>query len=129
ISITQAGKDNQLYALKIKTYQSNKTKLPISEEYINQVIDFVVQHQCGELLEARDENDQVHAVALFVRDKNTTYYLFGASDPEYKNSGAMSLLMWDAIKRSSKITNQFNFEGSMIEDIERFFRGFGARQV
>ena len=34
-----------------------------------------------------------------------------------------------AIKFSSEVTKQFNFEGSMIKPIERFFRAFGAKQI
>ncbi|KZZ15518.1 hypothetical protein A3751_17170 [Oleiphilus sp. HI0080] len=36
--------------------------------------------------------------------------------------------MWEAIKFASTVTKRFDFEGSMIEPIERFFRGFGAMQ-
>ena len=40
----------------------------------------------------------------------------------------MSLLMWEAIKYASTVTTKFDFEGSMIEPIENFFKGFGAVQ-
>jgi hypothetical protein len=53
----------------------------------------------------------------------------GGSDPELRNSGANSLCMWEAIKFASTVTKAFDFEGSMIESVERFFRAFGARQV
>ncbi|MBE7441610.1 MAG: hypothetical protein HS119_04060 [Flavobacteriales bacterium] len=41
----------------------------------------------------------------------------------------MSLLLWEAIKRSKNKTKSFNFEGSMIESIERYFRAFGGKQT
>jgi hypothetical protein len=34
--------------------------------------------------------------------------------------------MWNAIKIASENTKRFDFEGSMIENVERFFRSFGA---
>jgi hypothetical protein len=37
--------------------------------------------------------------------------------------------MWEAIKFASTVTESFDFEGSMIEPVERFFRAFGARQT
>jgi hypothetical protein len=37
--------------------------------------------------------------------------------------------MWEAIKFARSVTRQFNFEGSMIEPVERFFRAFGAVQT
>ena len=52
----------------------------------------------------------------------------GGGNPTLRNSGATSLCMWEAIKLASTVTKVFDFEGSMIEPIERFFRGFGAMQ-
>lgn len=129
ITIHNALDAGQLYAHKVKTYNATGQSLNIPLEYVNNIVDFVSRKKSGELLEARDENGNVHASAIFVWDNKTTYYLFGSSNPENKNSGAMSLLMWEAIKRSFAKSVQFNFEGSMIEEVERFFRGFGARQV
>ena len=53
----------------------------------------------------------------------------GGGDPEFRNSGATSLLMWNAIQFASTVSQIFDFEGSMIESVERFFRGFGAVQT
>src|SRR5919106_2186938 len=56
-------------------------------------------------------------------------YLMGGSDPRLRTSGAMSLLMWEAIKFAGQVARRFDFEGSMLQPVERFFRAFGARQV
>lgn len=45
-----------------------------------------------------------------------------------RNSGATSLLMWEAIKFASTVSKKFDLEGSMLEPVERFFRGFGTVQ-
>jgi len=37
--------------------------------------------------------------------------------------------MWHAIQFASTVSTIFDFEGSMIEPVERFFRGFGAVQT
>jgi hypothetical protein len=37
--------------------------------------------------------------------------------------------MWEAIRYSARVTQRFDFAGSMLEPIERFFRGFGAMQM
>ena len=54
------------------------------------------------------------------------HYLMGAADPGYHNSGAMSLLLWHGIQLASQKGLQFNFEGSMVPAIERFFSAFGG---
>jgi lipid II:glycine glycyltransferase (peptidoglycan interpeptide bridge formation enzyme) len=128
--LISTGNDiNILYQIKAKSYQFNKQPFNISKDYITNIFSYCTKKKCGELIIAKDDLENIHAAAFFIWDDNTTYYLLGASDPLYKNSGAMSLLMWEGIQRSVKRSTSFNFEGSMIEDIERFFRGFGARQT
>ena len=75
---------------------------------------------------AVEELRRVHAVAFIVWDRNRAYYLIGGGDPDFRNSGAATLCIWEAIKFSSTVTKAFDFEGSMVENIERFFRGFGG---
>lgn len=51
------------------------------------------------------------------------------AEPEQLNSGAVSLIIWKAIQKASKRVDVFDFEGGMFENIESFFRSFGAEQV
>jgi hypothetical protein len=81
------------------------------------------------MLFAQDDAGRVHSVAYVVWDANAAYYLLGGGDPALRTSGAASLLMWEAIMRAREVTDVFDFEGSMIKPVERFFRSFGARQT
>ena len=53
----------------------------------------------------------------------------GGGNPILRNSGAMSLVLWEAIKEASLHNDRFDFEGSMEKSIEYFFRSFGTTQV
>jgi Acetyltransferase (GNAT) domain len=86
-------------------------------------------HDARAMLFAVDEADRVHAVTYAVWDENGAYYLLGGGDPELRSSGAGSLLMWEAIMRARAVTDVFDFEGSMLKPVERFFRAFGGRQT
>lgn len=55
------------------------------------------------------------------------YYLMGG-DPELRNSSVTSLCMWETIRFSATVARSFDFEGLMLEPVERFFRAFGAIQ-
>jgi hypothetical protein len=79
------------------------------------------------ILAARGRDGEIHAVAYIVWDNRSAYYLMGGGDPEKRHSGAGSLILWEAIQFAATVSNAFDFEGSMIEPVERFFRGFGAR--
>ena len=80
------------------------------------------------MLFACDEADRVHAVAYVVCDRRSAYYLMGGGDPQLRTSGASSLLLWEAISQS-RAASVFDFEGSMLRPVERFFRAFGGRQA
>jgi len=81
------------------------------------------------IFSAVDTDGNTHAAIFVVWDDRTAYYLMGGRDDAHANSGAMSLLLWEAIRFAAGVSKSFDFEGSMIESIERFFRSFGGRQT
>ena len=118
-----------LLSMKKTAYQENNQEYPISDDFLSKVFDFTQQHNCGELLIAEDEQKNVHSVLFFVWDQHSAYYLQGVTEGRFKTTGSMSLLLWEAIQRSARVTKAFNFEGSMVEPIERYFRAFGGEQT
>lgn len=70
------------------------------------------------------------ACTFLIQDRDTAYYLLGGYAPEYRHHGAGALAVFESIQEAQRrglIT--FDFEGSMIPAIERFFRGFGGNLV
>jgi hypothetical protein len=86
-------------------------------------------HSARRLFLAEDTNGAPHAALYLVWDSESAYDLLGGSDPRLRNSNAMSLLRWEAIKYASQVTRRFDFEGSMLENVEQSIRSFGGRQV
>jgi len=86
-------------------------------------------HNCRKMFFCKDEDNHIHGGIYIVWDAKSCYYLMSNRNTNYKNIGATSLLIWEAIKFSSSMNKEFNFEGSMVEPIERFFRAFGAEQT
>jgi len=77
---------------------------------------------------AIDENNNIHGALFIVWDQNSAYDLISTFDPDFRNSGASSLLVWETIKYVSSRTKMFDFEGSIIEPVAESFRKFGAIQ-
>lgn len=74
--------------------------------------------------------DKPIAVAFCVYDKATSYYLLGGYDSKNRHYGAGTLALWEAINFSKELgLKYFDFEGSMVPQIERYFRSFGGRLV
>lgn len=111
------------------TFKRQGRKLPYKRELVHRLDAACVVHNARQIFFAEDKQGRVHAAIYIVWDEQSCYYIMGGTSPELRNSGANSLLMWEAIKFAATVTNKFDFEGSMIEPVERFFRAFGARQV
>lgn len=111
------------------TYKRQGIPFPYREEVVRR-LDFACENQdARRMFFAEDAEGRIHASIYIVWDENSAYYLLGGGDPELRNSGATSWLMWEAIQFAAKVTKKFDFEGSMIEPVEQFFRAFGAKQM
>jgi len=74
------------------------------------------------------QDGQDISAGLLVNDKERSYYLIGGYDPERSHEGAGALLLWQAMRDAKEKGNIiFDFEGSMIPEVERYFRGFGGK--
>lgn len=84
----------------------------------------------GKSFQAIDKHGNIIAVEYLVWDNKESYGLLGGYDSESSCRGAKSLALWEGIKFSKGIgLQQFDFEGSMIPQIEHFVRKFGGKQT
>ena len=101
----------------------------IEPAFFQRMVAFVEKYNCGKIWQATDGSN-VHAVLLCISDQKSAYYLLGGNAKEYKNSGAMSLLTWKALLHfKQKGISEFNFEGSSVAAVEKYFRGFGGELI
>jgi hypothetical protein len=120
---------DQFHAVWSKTFARQGLPVPLSLAELERLDSACAAHGARTMLFALDDRERLHAVTYVVWDTRAAYYLLGGGDPELRTSGASSLLMWEAIMRSRAVTDVFDFEGSMVRALERFFRAFGGRQV
>ena len=117
---------DDLITLRNKTFARQGRKLYDYSIALKRLDTALLEKNARKLLCAVDSEGKIHAAAYFVYDEKCCYYLLGGGDPELRSSGATSLLVWEGIKFASAVSQSFDFEGSMIEPIERFFRAFGG---
>jgi hypothetical protein len=98
-----------------------------------------VTHEGGLTIENHDLSDghqaptaqkgALHGGVYIIIWNGTAHYIAGGSHPEKRQSGAMSLLIWRAIEWAAQQgCHTFDFEGSMIPQVETLFRAFGGKQ-
>lgn len=115
-------------ALNRLTFDRQSMPAPYSESLVERIDSACSARNSRKIFIAEDDQGRRHAGVYLIWDESSAYYLMGGGDPELRNSGATSLCMWEAIRFASTVTRSFDFEGSMLEPVERFFRAFGAIQ-
>lgn len=120
---------DDFFKLNESTFIRQNKKVPYNKELVKKIDNACHQRNCRKIFIAEDEDGRLHAGVYIIWDENSAYYLMGGGEPDLRNSGASSLCLWEAIKYASKVTQKFDFEGSMLEPVERFVRAFGAKQT
>jgi CelD/BcsL family acetyltransferase involved in cellulose biosynthesis len=70
------------------------------------------------------------ACTFCIYDRNTVYYLLGGYDDTNKHHGAGATCMHKSIQHAQTLgLTTFDFEGSMLPEVEKYFREFGGQLV
>jgi len=92
---------------------------------LEKLMSMLIEKKHANILGVASENKLIGA-ALFVTFKHRIIYLFSASGTKGKNQRAMFAIVNAIIKENTEKNMVLDFEGSMIEGVARFFKGFGA---
>lgn len=126
IEITDAQK---LYEIQNQDYTNKGLELNYDQALFSSLFEAVSKAGMGKIIGAQNSAGELVAAIFLGHDHTSTYYISGAMLPDHRSSGALSLLLWQGIKYANENGLRFNFNGSMVESIERYFSSFGAEQV
>jgi len=116
---------NIVKSLVMKTFLRQKKE--INKDIIDKIL-FNFANSNNSFAFATFKNKKPISAVFCVYDKQTSYYLLGGYDVEDKHHGAGPLAIWESIKYAKEIGLKFfDFEGSMVPQIEKYFRGFGGK--
>lgn len=118
----------KFYKLNQMTFSRQNIDVPHNFDHLKKIDEACAKNNSRQIFFAEDDQGQLHCAVYIVWDKQSAYYLLSGTNSAFRNSGASSLVLWEAIKFASTVTKKFDFEGSMLEPIERFFRDFGGEQ-
>lgn len=110
------------------TFSRQNLNIPYSLELLERLDYECIKRNSRKILYAIDEDRNIHSAVYLVWDDSSVYYLMSGSNPNYRQSQSLTLLLYESIKLASALNKKFDFEGSMKENIENFFRQFGAIQ-
>ncbi len=75
------------------------------------------------------KDDKLCSAVVFVNSSNRIIYLNACSNQTGTENKAMFLVLDSFIKNNSNSNRIIDFEGSAIEGVSRFFKGFGGNEV
>ena len=110
-------------------FSRQNMKMPFMEDLPGTILHEAKQRNQGTLLIAKDKQGKAHASCFLVWDDDVAYNLMMGVNSESRSNGAVQFLLWEAIKFVSDKVDTFNFEGSMLPNVEPIFRHFGGRQT
>jgi hypothetical protein len=104
-------------------------KMSYSLAFLTHLHAKIQENRAGKLYKAVDTEGSLHAAVYIIWDATTAYYWLGGSTIEYRNSGALTLLLWEIMQDVAKRGIQhFDFTGSDMENLESFFAAFNAEK-
>jgi hypothetical protein len=115
---------HELYRINSKLKQDDRSIFQLQR-----IIDLSISKNFGEIVLARNKKKEIIAGAFFLTGFERIIYLNSfVSEEGYKGS-AMFLIMDEMIRKNAASSKVFDFEGSMIPGIARFFSGFGGSKT
>ncbi|MDZ7881340.1 MAG: GNAT family N-acetyltransferase [Saprospiraceae bacterium] len=118
-----------VYALYNEIMATKGRKMSYSQSFLRHLHAQIKENKAGELYKAVDRKGAIHAAVYIVWDKTSAYYWLGGSAIAHRNSGALTLLLWEIMQDVGKRgIDNFDFTGSDLENLESFFAAFNPEK-
>lgn len=125
--VQQVADARSVFSLFEQRFRHKGQRPPISEEWFAGVDQALTQHQARAAFLCSDLAGRPLAGAYITWDEYSSYLMITGFDSQKKIRGATALAIWESIQfiaaRGGLI---YDFEGSMLPGVERFFREFGG---
>lgn len=128
VTIKEGMEIEKFYEINKLSYDRQGIEVPFSLKLLTRIESACAAHDCRKIIYAEDEEKNIHSVAYLVWDDESLYFLINGIDTDFTWSQSNSLLIREAINTAHQLGKKFDFEGSVLQQIEHIFRGFGAEQ-
>ena len=116
----------------VKFYDSNLSARELDNVYgsaiMRRLLTEVLQREAGTILGSFDSDGSLSAATALVWDRGNLYYIL-TTRKATAHSGAVALLIWQAIKIARERKLEMDFDGVSTAGILQFLSGFGGHLV
>jgi len=129
ISLTENWGDSPEILIELfKNNVGKRTPKIIDKDYVvlKQLITICIEKGVGEILSIYDNKSNIVASGFFLKHKEEVAILISSTDFKNRKNGANTFLISKAIYKFNKNFEVFNFGGSSMKNISKYFLSFGA---
>ncbi len=118
IAMFRKNQGGRVPEVKSRDYGKLKTLMEIS-----------LKNGQGEIIGIQTKAGELCAAGFFIRSARMVINLFPSSSEEGRKNGAMLFLIDSVLKKYEQTGLIFDFEGSEVPSIAKFYKGFGGKEV
>ena len=113
-----------------KSYRGKSIATLSENDYhtLRKICNYALLNGILEISTVKDRNGALQAGAVFLKSLHGWIFLFSATHPDGRNSGAMSSLIDRFIAAHAEEPTILDFEGSSDPDLYRFYQSFGSKE-
>jgi len=115
----------------IQLFKNNvgqRTPFIVEKDYSNllQLLTICIAKKVGEVLSIYNNNNDLVASGYFLKHKNVVTILVSSTDFNFRKNGENTFLIHTAIQKYHNKYHFFNFGGSSMKSIAKYFLSFGS---
>lgn len=108
------------------TVRKDSTFRPRHLKALKQLVQQFIIHDCGRLFVAKTSEGTICAGVIVVESGNRIIHLIPSADDYARRNGGMHYVIDAVLAHYADSGKVYDFEGSSVESIARFYEGFGA---
>lgn len=129
ITVKEIEDIDLFYKICSGTYTHMNTKPPYSKNLVESFYNHLKPVSAVKYFGAFNSDGECRAVSGIIYDENEAFLILNGQTFTGANDGANTLLIFENIRTMQGLSKVFDFEGSMIPAIEKFYRSFGGELV
>lgn len=126
VTVSENINEDEFYNEHEKVFLKQGKRCPFDRPFWNKFLNACVSNNAGQMLCARDAKDNINAILFIAWDERYVYHLLGGYIPEFASNQAYPVLTNYAISKAGERKLAYDFEGSMLKQVAKSFRQFGA---
>ncbi|MDR1585198.1 MAG: hypothetical protein LBS07_03350 [Prevotellaceae bacterium] len=120
---------NEFYQFHKNSLQEKKEKISYSEQLFNSIYEEATERKQGKIIAVRDKKENLLSAMFFIWDTHSGYKLITARKIDEHSNNVSVFMDWETLKFLQDKTQNYDFEGSIIEGVALFNQYLSAKQM